>query len=315
MKRVVVLGGGTGNSAIMKGLKNFPIDLTTIVSVCDNGSSTGKLREEINMPAVGDIRKIILALSEDNPLKDILNYRIDSKGELNNHSIGNILLTGIYQNNDNNLYEATNVLRSLFNIKSKILPLSEDNLTLIAKTKDNNIIIGEAQITDNNEEKKSVYYNKNATVLEEVITALKEADLIVIAPGSLWTSILPVLICEDIKNILKTTKAKIMYICNIMTQPGETIDYTAGDHVKTINKHIGANVIDSIIVNNQVIDDNILKTYKRQEDKDLVKLDYDELTKLNLNIIEDKLIDLSDGTLKHNPELLSFLIYSYLIRL
>ena len=315
MKKVVVLGGGHGNSAILKGLKDFPIDLTTIVSVCDNGSSTGKLREEIDMPAVGDIRNVLLSLSEDTLLKDILNYRLKAKGSLNNHSIGNIIMAGIYQNNSNNLLETTNIARRLFNIKTKIFPLSEDSLTLIAQTKNNNIIIGESQISKNNEEKHVVFYDKNATTLLEAKKALEDADVIVISPGSLWTSTLPILICEDVKEILKKTKAKIIYVCNLFTQPGETINYTASDHVKTINRHIGENVINTIILNNKQITNELLDKYKNEENKDLIINDYDRLKELNISIIEDNLLDLSDGTIKHNSTMVAFLIYAYLMRL
>lgn len=315
MKKVVVIGGGTGNSVLLSSLKLFPIDLTTIISVSDNGSSTGKLREEINMPAIGDVRKVLLTLSEDNKLKEILDYRLTSNGSLDNHSIGNILMTGIYQNNNNNLLETTNIIRELFNIKTKVLPISEDCLTIIAKTVNDNVIIGEEQITMNKEAKKQLYYDKDATVLNEVIKALNAADLIIIGAGSLWTSILPILICNEVKNALIKTNAKILYVCNLVTQSGETTNYTASDHIKTINNHIGSNVVNTIILNNSHISSDLIKKYNEEEDKEIVLNDYDELKKLNLEIIEENLVDNTSTTIRHNSDLLAFLIYSYLMRI
>lgn len=315
MKKVSIIGGGSGNSILIQGLSSFPIDLTTIVSVSDNGSSTGKLREEIDMPAIGDIRKILLTLSGDNEFSKILDYRISSNGSLDNHSIGNILMTGIYQNNNNNLLETTNIVRNLFNIKTKVLPISEDNLTLVAKTTNNNIIVGEEQISSNHEDKDIVYYDKEVTVLDEVIQALKNSDLIVISSGSLLTSILPILICNKVKEVLKESKAKILYVCNLVTQFGETTNYTASDHVKMINKHVGFDLIDVIILNNGQINENMIKLYNDTEDKNIVYNDHEELKKLNLEIIEDDLIDQESSTIRHNSNFLAFLIYSYLIRL
>lgn len=315
MKKVVVIGGGTGNSVLLSGLKHFPIELTTIISVSDNGSSTGKLREEINMPAIGDIRKVLLTLSDDNTLKDILDYRLTTNGTLNNHSIGNILMTGVYQNNNNNLLETTNIIRELFNIKTKVLPVSEDSLTIIAKTVNDNLIVGEEEISRNKEAKKQLYYDKDATVLNEVIKALNEADLIILGTGSLWTSILPILICNEVKNSLINTKAKILYVCNLVTQSGETSNYSASDHIKAIHNHIGENVVNSIILNNGHISDELIKIYNNEEDKEVVLNDYAELEKLNLEIIEENLVDNKSKSLRHNSDLLAFLIYSYLMRI
>ena len=178
-KKVVVLGGGTGMSTLLKGLKQFPIDITAIVSVCDDGQSTGRLREEFNTPAVGDIRKVIVSLAEkDSVFGDVINYRFKTTSDLNGHTVGNLILTALSEITGN-LSDAIESISKILNLKGKVLPLTEDCVTLIGKMEDGSIIEGEHNITQSPKKIKDVYYKEEPVVCEASLQAIKEADLII----------------------------------------------------------------------------------------------------------------------------------------
>lgn len=314
MKKVVILGGGTGLSTLLRGLKQFPVDITAIVAVSDDGRSTGKLRQEFNVPAVGDIRQVIIALSETEPLfEKLLNYRFKTNSDLNGHALGNLLLTGLI-NVSGNLSSSIESLGKILNLKGKVLPLTEDNVILMSKMEDNSIIEGEHNITESNKKIKEIFYKEKPKVLEEVIYEIEHADLIILSMGSLYTSLLPNLICDEVKTAIDNSKADIMYVCNIMTQPGETDDYKASDHIKTINKYLSKRKVNVIVVNNGKVTKDIKEKYLSMEQKDQVIYNKEELKNLNLKIIFDNFVKIEDNVLRHNIEKLGFHIYSYLLK-
>ena len=314
MKKVVVLGGGTGLSTLLRGLKQFPVDITAIVAVSDDGRSTGKLRQEFNVPAVGDIRQVIIALSETEPLfKKLLNYRFKTNSDLNGHALGNLLLTGLI-NVSGNLSTSIESLGKILNLKGKVLPLTEDNVILMSKMEDDSIIEGEHNITESNKNIKEIFYKEKPKVLDEVIYEIEHADLIILSMGSLYTSLLPNLICDEVKKAIDNSKADVMYVCNIMTQPGETDDYKASVHIKTINKYLNNKKVNVIVVNNGKVTKKIKEKYLSLEQKDQVIYDKEELKKLNLKIIADNFIKVEDDVLRHNIAKLGFHIYSYLLK-
>ena len=238
-KKIVALGGGTGLSTLLKGLKQFPVDITAIVTVSDDGNSTGRLREEFKTPAVGDIRRVITSLSETEPLiESLMNYRFKTTSDLDGHTLGNLLLTGLIEVSGN-MSKGIESLSKVLNLKGKVLPLTEDNVKLMAEMEDGNIISGECNITKDKRKIKKVFYKEEPKVLEEVINEIKRADLIILSMGSLYTSIIPNLICKDVIEAIDESSADIMYVCNIMTQPGETDNFKASDHIKTLNKYLG----------------------------------------------------------------------------
>lgn len=314
-KKVVVLGGGTGMSYLLRGLKDFPIDITAIITVSDNGSSTGKLRKEFNTPAVGDIRKVITNLSGiDEPIKKMMEYRFNTCSDLNGHAVGNLILTSMLEITGS-LKESIACLSKLLDVKHKVLPISEDSdLTLVAKDIDGNIIEGEEAITKAHRKYERIYYKEEPKVLDEVIEAIKEANLIIFSMGSLYTSILPNIICKEVKEALNKTEAPIMYLCNSVTQPGETDGYTVGDHVELLNKYLDHNKISIVIASNSKIDKKIAQKYESEEQKDLVIIDYDKLKNLDVELIEDDLIIIEDNMIRHNSLKLSSIIFSYLMR-
>ena len=313
-KKVVVFGGGTGLSYLLKGLKKFPVDITAVISVSDNGRSTGKLREEFGIPAVGDIRHVITSLSEIDPkIKEMLSYRFKTYSDLNGHAVGNLILTALLEVTGS-LTESIKALSTLLDVNATVLPISEDSLTLMAEDDKGNTIEGEEQITKSNTKIKKIFYKEEPKVSNDVIKAINEADLIVLSMGSLYTSILPNIICKEVRLAIADSKAKIMYACNFATQPGETDDYKVSDHIKAINSHLKERKVDVVIASNSKMNKEIVDNYNKLENKEPVVIDYENIKKLGVELIEDDLIILEDNYLRHDPLRLSFLIYSYLMK-
>ena len=313
-KKIVVLGGGTGTSVILRGLKYFPADITAIITVSDNGRSTGRLREEFSMPAVGDIRHVLSNLSTlPDEIKDIMEYRMSTDSELKGHSMGNLILTALYQKTGS-LKKSIEHLSKLLQVEHTVLPLSEDSLTLMGETEDGEIIEGEEQITHAKKQYKKIFYKENPTVYPEVFKAISECDLIILSMGSLYTSIMPHLICKDVVDAIKKSKARIMYVCNSMTQPGETDNFGVSAHVNTIEKYLGKDSINAVIVSNTKLPQKLLDKYSREEEKDLVKIDYENIKNGKYELLEDDLLTTEDGTIKHDCLKLSSIIFSYLMR-
>ena len=314
-KKVVVFGGGTGISYLLKGLKDFPIDITAVITVSDNGRSTGRLREEFNTPAVGDIRQVITSLSGiDDPIKKMMSYRFNTSSDLDGHALGNLILTAMLDITGT-LKDSIASLSKLLDVKHTVLPISEDSkLTLMGKDLDGNIVEGEHEITHAKRKFEKIYYKEEPKVLPEVLTAIKEADLIIFSMGSLYTSVLPNIICKEVQKALKESSAPVMYTCNVVTQPGETDGFTVGDHVELINKYLKTKKLDVIIASNTEIDKKLAEKYSTDEQKDPVLIDHKKIKEIGVELIEDDLIIVENNILRHNSLKLSSLIFSYLMR-
>lgn len=311
-KKVVVLGGGTGLSTLLKGLKEFPVDISAIVSVCDDGKSTGRLRSEFNQVAVGDIRRVLIALSEtEETFEKILNYRFKTTSDLDGHTIGNLLLTAA-SSVRGNMSLGIKSLSKVLNLKGKVIPFSEETgITLMGEMIDGTIVEGEHNITQANKKIKRVFYKNEPSVSHDAIKAIRDADLIVLSMGSIYTSIIPNLICKEMIEAIDKSKANIMYICNIVTQPGETDDFKASDHINLLNSYLGKKKIKVGIFNKEKMDPVLIKKYETEEQKDPVILDKENLK--GIEIIEDDLIESSEGVFRHDTMRLGFQILSYLI--
>ncbi|WP_461182565.1 gluconeogenesis factor YvcK family protein [Virgibacillus kimchii] len=308
--RVVVIGGGTGMPVLLRGLKNLPIALTSLVTVADDGGSTGRLRDEMAIPAPGDIRNVIAALSDAEPmLIELFQHRFEVGNGLSGHSLGNLLLaamTSITGNFNTGIKEISRVL----NVKGKIYPISNENMALHAKMTDGTIISGESNIPLSNKRIERVFLSPQPVKpLPNAVRAIENADLVVIAPGSLYTSILPAIIMPQIEEAIRNTNGKVVYVCNVMTQAGETTGYTASDHVKAITDHIGDNTVDAIVVHNEPIKKAIQDVYA-EENAEPVEYDTDRLLNMGIQIIEGDIIDHSQSVMRHDTNKISKLLYS-----
>ena len=313
-KKVVILGGGTGTSTLVRGLKDFPVDLSVVVSVCDDGSSTGKLREEFDIPAVGDLRKVIASLSDTEPLfQSLLEYRFNTSSDLNGHPVGNLLLAALC-NITGNISDGITSLSKVLNLKGKVLPLSEDNVVLMGIMNDGKEVEGEHNITDYKDGIKDIYYKISPKINPEVIKAIKESDMIILSMGSLYTSIICNLLSYEVKNAIDNSKAKILYVCNMFTQPGETDNFTVSKHIKVINDHLGNRKINTVIINEGKIPKKYILKYHREEEKTPVLIDKENISKLNFKIIKDNFVKLEDNSLKHDAVKLSLKIFEELIK-
>jgi uncharacterized cofD-like protein len=310
-KKVVVLGGGTGMSSLLKGLKEFPVDITAVVSVCDDGRSTGRLREEFHVPAMGDIRQVLVSLSETEPLvEQLLNYRFKTTSDLNGHPVGNLLLTAM-ADMTGNMSTGVEALGKVLNLKGKILPISDDEVTLVAKMEDGKTVEGEHNITNYNSKIKEVYYKKDPKLNKDVEHAIKNADLVILSMGSLFTSIIPNLLCSKVVKLLEETNVPIMYTRNIMTQPGETDDLKVSEHLDIINHYLGNRKVDVVLANNGKIEEKMRKKYETLEQKDPVILDKQNIK--DAKIIENDYVTIENNYLRHDTILLSLDIFKYLI--
>lgn len=315
MKKVVVLGGGSGMSNLLAGLKQYPLDITAIVTVCDDGKSTGILREEFNIPAVGDIRRVLVSLSETEPLvMELFNYRFNTTSDLDGHTVGNLLLTACSEITGN-LSDGIEALSKVLNLKGKVVPLTEDNVTLMADMEDGSVVSGEHNITCSKEKIKKVYYKTPAVPTKDALKAIEEADLILLSMGSLFTSIIPNLLIKQVVKKIEKSKAKIMYICNMMTQPGETDGFTVSDHLKKLNEYLGKRNVDIVLANTGKIDEKMAAFYETQEQKDPVIIDKEEIKNLNAKLMTDDFTYITkNNLLRHDNIKLGFRIFYYLMK-
>lgn len=299
MKKVVVIGGGTGSSVILRGLKCIPnIKLTAIVTVADDGGSTGRLRRTYQMPAMGDIRNVMVSLAEsESLLGPLMDYRFEGEDDVGGHNLGNLMLTALTQTTGN-FIEAIEKLSSVLKIKGTVVPSTTQVVTLIAQMEDGTIVRGESNIPKFLNHIDKVFYQEKVAAYKKSIEAIQEADYIVFGVGSVYTSIIPNLIIKEMRDVLKASKARKIYFCNAMTQPGETDGYSLEDHVRAIEKHSFENIFDTVIFNNDEFYEKTLQRYFQKGSAPVYIKDKEH----NYTIIERKLLDFEDGLIRHNSE-------------
>ena len=306
--KIVVIGGGTGLSTMLRGLKYYTSNITAIVTVGDDGGGSGDLREDLGMLPPGDIRNCILALADTEPLmEDLLQYRFKD-GRLKNQSFGNLFLAAMAGISDN-FEEAVQKMSSVLAVTGKVIPVTLDNMQLIAKLQNGNIVEGESQIPEeainqNSRIDELRIKPENAKPLKEALDALKEADAIVMGPGSLYTSITSNLLVKDISKAVRKSNAIKIYISNIMTQPGETTGFKVSDHLKVLRKYGGKDIVDYAIVNTGEITEELKEKYN-QEGAELVKLDEEDIKSMGIKIVGENLVKIQNGTVKHDSDKLA----------
>lgn len=306
--KIVVIGGGTGLSVMLRGLKEKPLDITAIVTVADDGGSSGILRNELHIPPPGDIRNVLLALADVEPLlSNLLNYRFNSGTGLAGHSLGNLMLAAI-TDISGDFVSGVRELSRVLAVRGRVLPAAGQAIVLKGEMMDGTIITGESMIPKAGKAIKRVFIEPaNVEPLEEAVEALREADAILIGPGSLYTSIIPNLIVPKLAEAIVSSEALKMFVCNVMTQPGETDGYSVSDHLDAIYAHIGYHLFDYVIVNDGEIPPQVQGKYAEKGAK-AVHLDLEEVKKRGYKVIADRLV-LFRTYLRHDAAKLSQHIY------
>ena len=298
-KNVVIIGGGHGTSTILKGIKNINnINISAIITVADDGGSTGRLRQYYDIPAMGDIRNVIISLADsESLLEKLMNFRFDGEADedIIGHNMGNLILTSLTQITGS-FSQAINMLSELLKVKGDIIPSSLDLITLFAIMEDDTIVKGERNIPNKNNRIKKVYYEKKVQPNQNAINAINEADYIIYGIGSIYTSILANVIIEEIKESINQSKAPKIYFSNAMTQPGETDNYSLEEHVEALLKH--GSQVDYVIKHNDMIPHDILNRYHNEGSKEVIL----RKTKHDYMILDYNLLSFKDGLIRHDPD-------------
>lgn len=307
--KIVVIGGGTGLPVVLRGLRDQDADITAVVTVADDGGSSGALRNYINVVPPGDIRNTLVALSELPDIElDVFQYRFKSSDQFfAGHAIGNLIISALSEMKDG-IFPAVQELSTLMKINGHVYPVANEPLTLNAEFMDGTTLSGESEITAAHKQIKRVWVTPaGKTVHEihpakEVINAIMEADQIVIGPGSLFTSILPNLMIKEVGQAVLKSSAEVVYICNIMTQKGETDNFTDADHVRVLNRHLGQNFIDTVLVNIQPVPENYLDFQEWNEISQPVSHDFQGLRQQGCRVISSNFLRLRDNGAFHDRD-------------
>lgn len=307
--KIVAIGGGTGLSTLLRGLKSYDVDITAVVTVSDDGGSSGKLRKELGVLPPGDIRNCLVALAEEeNLITKLFQYRFPRKGGLSNHSFGNLFLTALTSVSggfDKAILNASDVLA----IKGRVLPVSLDNVKMKATLVDGEKIAGESKISKSKSAIKAVEIEpKNAKVSQSVIDAISNADCIILGPGSLYTSVIVNLLFDGVIPALKKSKAIKLYVANIMTQAGETSNFTLSNHINAIIQHSYPEILDAVFVNNGKIPEYIVERYAKSNS---VPVKIDKLKYKNIKVIKKNFVSKSQYA-HHDFVKLSRAIFNFL---
>lgn len=303
MKKVVVIGGGTGVFVVLTALKNFPVHLSAIISMADSGGSSGILREEFGILPPGDVRRALIALSNsDNKLlARLFNYRFNESYFLDGHSFGNLFITAL-ERITGDFQKAIREAGKILNISGEVIPVTLDNINLVAQLKNGQIIYGESAIDRRKEKNPSkiqkIWIQPKAKINPLARQAILAADYIVIGPGDLYTSIIPNLLVSGVTTALKKSRAKKIFITNIMTKKGETDDFKASDFIITLEKYLGKKILDYVLINNSRPDKKRFKKYK-EEGAQFVEPNVDQWGRA-LVIKKDLLRE--RGLLRHDPK-------------
>ncbi|MDI3548349.1 MAG: hypothetical protein PWR10_2001 [Halanaerobiales bacterium] len=298
--KIVALGGGTGLSNLLRGIKKYTSNITAIVTVADDGGSSGKLRDELGMLPPGDIRNCLVALADTEPLMEqLFQYRFSSEGHLVGHSFGNLFIASLAEVLGD-FEEAVKESSKVLAIRGQVLPATNEDVRLGAVYTDRSRKMGESVIPEAGKRIERVFLKPSSCKpTADALAAIKEADIILIGPGSLYTSIIPNLLVEGIARAIKESPAIKIYVCNVMTQPGETTGYTVSDHIQAIFDHSMAGLFDYVIVNREESAANLAKRYE-EEGAFPVKIDREKILKQGVKIVEGDLLT-SEGYIRHDP--------------
>ncbi len=306
-KNIVTIGGGTGTFVILSALKGFDFNLSAIVSMCDDGGSTGKLRDDYGVLPPGDIRRSLIALSSaSKSLRKLFDFRFKG-GELDGHSMGNLFLTAL-EKTEGTFYRAVATASEVLSVKGRVIPVTLNNVRLHAELENGKIISGETNIDipKHNSELKivKVFLRPEARANPDALEAIKKADLIIIGPGDLYTSILPNFLVSNIAKAVRFSKARKIFVCNLMTKNGETNNFSVMDFISAIERHLGKDVLNYVLVNSKKPGSVRLKRYA-EEKAQLVSLPGDYKNQLNKTAVLRANLLTKSGLIRHDPKKLA----------
>ncbi|WP_410498359.1 gluconeogenesis factor YvcK family protein [Chitinibacter sp. S2-10] len=311
--KVVAIGGGTGLASLLRGLKHFPVQITAIVTVADDGGSSGRLQRDWQIPPPGDIRNVLIALSETEDIfRQLLGFRFQSANgshALDGHSMGNLLLTALFTISDGDFVKAVEHLGEILRIKGRVLPVSPEAAVLHAELENGQQVCGESQIATYDAKVCRVFYDQPVKAEPQAVAAIRDADVIVFGPGSLYTSVLPNLLVGEVAAAINAnTRADKVYICNIMTEHGETDGMSASAHLQAILDH-GIAQVGKIIVNDEAIPPDYLARY-HAEDAEPVVNDFAQLAAQGVEVIRSRIADLRQEGVRHDAIKTAASVYS-----
>lgn len=302
--KVVGIGGGHGLSSLLKGIKEYTSNLSAIVTMADSGGSSGRLRKDFGMPPPGDIRNCLVALADTEPLmEDLFQYRFKGPSELKGHSFGNLFITAMSEVTKN-FATAVRASSKILAIRGRVLPSTLNDVSLQAKMKDGRVVKGEAEIPEAEGEIEELSLAPSDVPSNpETLKAIKEAEIIVIGPGSLYTSVMPNLLTKGMIEAIKHSRAIKIYVCNVMTQAGETDNYSVSDHIEAIYRHTKGKILDYVLVNTSKAPLELAKKYEKEKAFP-VKVVEEELKKLGVKVVKANLMSTKDY-LRHEPDKLA----------
>lgn len=314
---IVTIGGGTGLSTFLQGLKAFPVIIDAIVTVADDGGSSGVLREDLKIPPPGDIRNVLVSLSNSpEQLQQLLQFRFENDDNadhelyLSGHPVGNLMLAALTQIYEGDFNLAVKKMAEMLNVKGNVFPVSHRAAELCAECVNGTIVKGESNFVNAGNPLKRVFYEKDIVASPGVLEAIKRADVIVLGPGSLYTSVIPNIIIPSVAAAINNNKkADIVYICNIMTEDGETNDYTVVDHVAALKNH-GINNISKVIVNDKKIPKKVLQSYEAEQ---ATEVTHNQELVTDYEIVYSRIAQIVNGTVRHDPIKTAATVYSIAI--
>lgn len=310
--RIVAIGGGTGLSVLLSGLKNYSSNISAVVTVADNGGSSGRLRQQFDVLPPGDIRNCLVALADAPALmRDLFQFRFDKNSEFSGHSFGNLFLT-VMTRLTGDFEKAIKETSKVLALRGQVIPSTLGDVTLVAHYHDGSTVIGEDQIPKARKPISKVSLTPELPLATpDALKAIKEAQIIVLGPGSLYTSIIPNLLIKEITKAIAESEALKVYVCNVMTQPGETDGYTVSDHIKALVKHSHARILDYCVVNNGEVPQEVLERYSK-DNSILVVNDRKKVEGLGYRLIEEDFSMIADGVIRHDAERLAKIILSFI---
>ena len=302
--KVVVLGGGSGLSVLLRGLKQYTGNLTAVVTVSDDGGSSGILREEMGVIPPGDIRNCILAMANAEPsLERLFNYRFQ-EGRMAGHNFGNLFLTAMTSVNDGNFEKAIQETSKVLSVVGEVYPATLEPVTLVAETCNGDLILGESKIGHSSDSIRNLRLEPpSVQPMNEVLRAIAEADAIVLGPGSLYTSIIPNLLVQGIAEAIAQSPALSIYVANVMCQPGETENFTASDHVQIVAEYLGQGVLDYVLVNSGLVAPDWRDKYSQSGGEPVIN-DRELIQKMGIKVHENDYVKYQDYV-RHNEEILA----------